>query len=72
MQKRLTEAGVGTLVHYPIPPHMQQAYADDRVADSVLPLASQLAREVLSLPIGPQLSDADSHRVIDVVREAAV
>lgn len=72
MQKRLTEVGVGTLVHYPIPPHLQQAYADDRVADSVLPLASQLAREVLSLPIGPQLSDADSHRVIDLVREVAV
>ena len=55
LQAKLTEAGVGTLVHYPIPPHMQQAYAGMGIAPEALPLAMQLADEVLSLPIGPQL-----------------
>ena len=55
LQDRLARAGVGTLIHYPVPPHMQQAYADLGLAPDALPLARQLAGEVLSLPIGPQL-----------------
>ncbi len=71
LQKRLTEAGVGTLIHYPIPPHMQAAYADIGLAQGALPLASRLADEVLSLPIGPHLSLADVDRVIAAARAAA-
>ena len=70
LQKRLAEAGVGTLIHYPIPPHMQEAYADLGLAPDALPLARQLAGEVLSLPIGPQLPLADAARAIDAVRAA--
>lgn len=70
LQKRLTEAGVGTLIHYPIPPHMQAAYADLGLAPDTLPLARDLAGEVLSLPMGPQLPLADAARVIDAVRAA--
>ncbi|WP_018147497.1 DegT/DnrJ/EryC1/StrS family aminotransferase [Henriciella marina] len=55
LQARLTEAGVGTLIHYPIPPHMQAAYAQLGIAPTVLPLARNIADEVLSLPMGPQL-----------------
>lgn len=55
LQARLTEAGVGTLIHYPIPPHMQAAYATLGIAPDALPIARQLAYEVLSLPIGPHL-----------------
>ena len=55
LQARLTRAGVGTLIHYPIPPHMQQAYADLGISPEALPLARQIAGEVLSLPIGPQM-----------------
>jgi dTDP-4-amino-4,6-dideoxygalactose transaminase len=55
LQKRLTEAGVGTLIHYPIPPHMQEAYAHLGLAPEALPLARDLAGQVLSLPMGPQL-----------------
>jgi dTDP-4-amino-4,6-dideoxygalactose transaminase len=68
LQKRLPEAGVGTLIHYPIPPHMQAAYADLGLAHDALPLARDLAGEVLSLPMGPQLAMADAVRVIDAVR----
>ena len=71
LQKRLAEAGVGTLIHYPIPPHMQAAYADLRLAPDALPLARQLAGEVLSLPIGPHVSPTDVERVIAAVRTAA-
>lgn len=59
LQTRLAEAGVGTLIHYPLPSHMQEAYADLGIAPEALPLARQLAGEVLSLPIGPQMSAAD-------------
>jgi dTDP-4-amino-4,6-dideoxygalactose transaminase len=64
LQTRLTEAGVGTLIHYPIPPHMQTAYAGLGMASDDLPLARDLADEVLSLPIGPHLSPEDVHKVI--------
>lgn len=63
LQKHLAEAGIGTLIHYPIPPHKQAAYADLSIAPDALPLASRLAHEVLSLPMGPQLSSAQADRV---------
>lgn len=66
----MASAGVGTLIHYPIPPHMQAAYADLGLAPDALPLARDLADEVLSLPMGPQLPLADAARVIDAVRAA--
>ena len=56
LQARLHAAGVGTLIHYPIPPHMQAAYAGLGLAPDALPLARQLAGEVLSLPMGPHLA----------------
>ena len=67
---RLAERGVETLVHYPIPPHRQQAYATSGWTDTQLPLATQLAGEVLSLPIGPHLSEEQAEQVIAAVRDA--
>lgn len=55
LQKQLTEAAIGTMIHYPIPPHRQQAYADLAIALEALPIAESTARNVLSLPIGPHL-----------------
>ena len=55
LHKTLTSAGIGSLIHYPIPPHLQGAYADLHLTDKSLPLARDLAQEVLSLPIGPHL-----------------
>jgi dTDP-4-amino-4,6-dideoxygalactose transaminase len=69
LQERLQAAGVDTIIHYPIPPHLSGAYAEDSSA-YVLPLAEQLANEVLSLPMGPHLSTADAERVAGAVREA--
>ena len=62
----LDAAGIGSLVHYPIPPHLQQAYADLGLPRGTFPLAETLADSVLSLPIGPHMS-ADS---VDAVAAA--
>lgn len=47
--------GINTLIHYPIPPHMQGAYAGLDIPPDALPLARDRAQEVLSLPMGPHL-----------------
>ena len=67
LQQELTNAGVGTLIHYPIPPHMQAAYAELGLSPADLPVARQLAGQVLSLPMGPHLSTEHAR---DVVRAA--
>lgn len=68
LQKHLTDVGVETLIHYPIPPHLQEAYADLGLTASSLAVCERLASEVLSLPIGPHLSDAQVQTVSDEVR----
>ena len=64
LQQRLAEVGIGTLIHYPIPPHRQQAYVALGLADGSLPVAESVAREVLSLPIGPHLPPEAAGEVI--------
>ena len=67
--KALAEAGIGTLVHYPIAPHLQQAYEYQAPPKGLLQVAESLQSEVLSLPIGPTLPLADADRVADCLRE---
>jgi dTDP-4-amino-4,6-dideoxygalactose transaminase len=69
LQRRLSEAGVDTIIHYPIPPHLSGAYAADGERTE-LPVAERLAEEVLSLPIGPHLPLEDADRVAAAVRDA--
>jgi len=58
LAKKLKENGIQTLIHYPLPPHLSEAYKDvDPTRFSGLPLTSKLAQEILSLPIYPQLSN---------------
>jgi dTDP-4-amino-4,6-dideoxygalactose transaminase len=68
---RLKAGGVETIVHYPVPPHLQQAYADLDLPAGSFPIAERLANEVLSLPVGPHMSDEQVERVIAAVRKAA-
>jgi dTDP-4-amino-4,6-dideoxygalactose transaminase len=72
LQQRLADFGIGTLIHYPIPPHRQKAYADLKLDYSSLPIACACACESLSLPIGPHLTDTQTDRVVDAVLEAAL
>jgi dTDP-4-amino-4,6-dideoxygalactose transaminase len=64
----LAGEGVQTLVHYPIPPHRQEAYAELDLDEGSFPIAERLAGEVLSLPIGPHLSMEQAERVASVIR----
>jgi dTDP-4-amino-4,6-dideoxygalactose transaminase len=68
LQARLMEAGVSTLIHYPIPPHMQVAYQDARIDTERLPIARELAATVLSLPMGPHLSELDLNATVSAIR----
>jgi len=70
LQRRLTAAGIGTLVHYPTPPHLQGAYAAMKLGVGTFPRAERLASEVLSLPLGPHLNDEQLARVISVAGDA--
>ncbi|WP_029889312.1 DegT/DnrJ/EryC1/StrS family aminotransferase [Polycyclovorans algicola] len=63
LQQHLAAEGVGTLIHYPTPPHRQPAYA--HLAGLHLPLTEQLSREVLSLPMSPTLTDDQMEHVVD-------
>jgi dTDP-4-amino-4,6-dideoxygalactose transaminase len=75
LQHKLTEAGIGTLIHYPVPPHRSGAYADLRPLTSdlwELPVADQLASTVLSLPIGPHLTEEQAADVIAGLRRALI
>jgi dTDP-4-amino-4,6-dideoxygalactose transaminase len=64
LQRLLTETGIGTMIHYPIPPHLQSAYADLGYAKGDFPLAETIHREVLSLPMGPHLGIENASMVI--------
>jgi dTDP-4-amino-4,6-dideoxygalactose transaminase len=70
LMKALDAAGIGSLVHYPIAPHLQQAYADLGLPRGSFPLAEAMADSVLSLPIGPHMSLEAVDKVAAVVRAA--
>jgi dTDP-4-amino-4,6-dideoxygalactose transaminase len=69
LQQFLQERGIATIIHYPIPPHHQEAYASLGIARDAFPIAERMAREVLSLPIGPHMSDAQQQQVIEALLE---
>ena len=67
LQKQLSLAGIGTLIHYPIPPHLQGAYSDLNLSKGSFPISELIHDEVLSLPMWPQLSTLDAQQVIESV-----
>lgn len=67
LQEGLQAAGVQTLVHYPIPPHLQGAYGALGSPEGSFPIAERLAARVLSLPIGPHLGEDQAHEVVRAV-----
>jgi dTDP-4-amino-4,6-dideoxygalactose transaminase len=68
IQAALLERGIHTGIHYPIPVHLQPAHADLGYTKRDFPVAEQLAEEVLSLPIYPELSDAQVGEVAAALR----
>lgn len=69
LQKHLVAQGVGTQIHYPIPPHLSAAYASAGWKRGAFPLAEQFADEVLSLPIGPHVTAEQVDYVCENVKE---
>ena len=66
LMTELHEAGIGTQIHYPIPPHMQKAYASLGYAPDRFPLACRYSNEVFSLPLGPHTPS----EVVEITRKA--
>ena len=68
LKQQLQEAGVTTIIYYPIPIHRQPAYAHLGYAPGSLPVTERLCAEVLSLPIFPELSSVQQQQVIEVLQ----
>jgi dTDP-4-amino-4,6-dideoxygalactose transaminase len=69
LQEFLKNAGIDTLIHYPIPPHLSEAYAKDNSGKRSFALTEMLCQEILSLPIGPHMSMNDCKIIVDKIRE---
>lgn len=69
LQDKLMAAGIGVQIHYPLAPHQQMAYRELNFRDSGFPLAAKMANEVLSLPIGPHLSEEQQIYIIEVINK---
>lgn len=67
LQKYLADHDIQTLIHYPIPPHKQQAYKEWNTIS--LPISEKIHNEVLSLPIGPTLTINEAIKVIEHINE---
>ncbi len=65
LQAHLTASGVQTVIHYPIPPHQQPAYAE--WAGRSFPITEAVHREILSLPMSPVMTDAEVKQVVGAV-----
>lgn len=68
LRQSLASAGIETLIHYPIPPHLQRAYASRGYLRGAFPIAEVVADTVLSLPIGPAMTDAQVSAVIAALK----
>jgi dTDP-4-amino-4,6-dideoxygalactose transaminase len=68
LKSHLEKRGVGTLIHYPVPPHLSDAYSRDPMPAYELPLAVEIAKTCLSLPIYPQMIGEQVSYVCDAVR----
>ncbi|HEX9024709.1 MAG TPA: DegT/DnrJ/EryC1/StrS family aminotransferase [Geobacteraceae bacterium] len=62
----LEQRGIDTLIHYPVPPHLSEAYSG-HVQPGALPITESLAKTVFSLPIGPHMKESEIARVIDAL-----
>lgn len=67
--KKMQEQGIGVGIHYPIPLHLQPAFKELLYSTSDFALAEEAAKQVLSLPLYPELIDSDIHKVVDTLRE---
>ncbi|MBC7694180.1 MAG: DegT/DnrJ/EryC1/StrS family aminotransferase [Burkholderiales bacterium] len=68
LQQYLLEKGIGTVIHYPVPPHMQKAYNEYSFSKNQFPLATLIAETCLSLPIFPGMNEEQINYICDTVK----
>jgi dTDP-4-amino-4,6-dideoxygalactose transaminase len=68
LQEHLTQNGIGTMIHYPVPPHLQEAYKHQGWKQGQFPLAEEIAQTCLSLPMFPAMTELQVARVATAVR----
>ena len=71
LRQHLENAGIGALIHYPVPPHLQEAYQELAILSGSLPISEGIHREVLSLPMGPHVSETQAKAVVQAIRKFA-
>ena len=69
MQKKLSEKGINTLLHYPLPLHLQKAYASLGYKKGDFPVTEKVTEEILSLPMFPGLTDEQIKATVEAIRE---
>lgn len=69
LQQYLAAAGIGTLIHYPIPPHLQEAYKHLNFNKGDFPIAEKIAESCLSLPLWPGMDEAIVSEVVDTIKK---
>lgn len=67
LQQYLSEKGIGSLIHYPIPPHKQECYSQWNGCS--YPITEQIANQELSLPIGPAITFEEAQQIVDIVKQ---
>ncbi len=69
LQARLNNQGIGTLIHYPVPPHLQQAYKYLGYKQGDFPIAEEIAKTILSLPIWPGMSNEQIQFITNLIAD---
>jgi dTDP-4-amino-4,6-dideoxygalactose transaminase len=69
LQDFLSNDGIGSLIHYPVPPHLQKAYAHLGYKESDFPIAELIANTCLSLPIFPGITEEQITQVCDSIKK---
>ena len=70
-QRLLEQQGIQTMIHYPVPPHLSDAYTSCQADDRTLQLTEKIANEVISLPLHPTLSDEQVRAVVEAILNSA-
>ncbi len=68
LQKYLQEKAIGTVIHYPVPPHMQKAYMEANFSADEFPIATLIAETCLSLPVFPGMDEKQINYICDTVK----
>ncbi len=72
LQKRLSDQGIATGVHYPTPLHLQPAYSYLEIEPGTLPVTERIAKEIVSLPMYPELTPADLEAVVKTATSTSI